>query len=92
MLNEFAFWIIFGIIVAILFFIDLYITEHRQNKITLKSSITWSGIWIVTALLFDLFIYFYLEKGHGRAIDFLTGFIVEKSLSVDNLFIFPDDF
>ena len=42
----------------------------------------------MTALLFDLFIYFYLEKGHARAIDFLTGFIVEKSLSVDNLFIF----
>jgi tellurite resistance protein TerC len=88
LLNEFVFWIIFGIIVAILFFIDLYITEHRQSKITFKSSITWSGIWIVTALLFDLFIYLYLEKGHERAIDFLTGFIVEKSLSVDNLFVF----
>lgn len=88
MLNEFVFWIIFGIIVAILFFIDLYITEHRQSKITFKSSITWSGIWIATALLFDLFIYLYLEKGHTLAVDFLTGFIVEKSLSVDNLFVF----
>ena len=88
MLNEFVFWIIFGIIVAILFFIDLYVTEHRQSKITFKSSITWSGIWIVTALLFDLFIYLCLEQGHTRTIDFLTGFIVEKSLSVDNLFVF----
>ena len=88
MLNEVVFWIIFGIIVTILFFIDLYITEHRQSKITFKSSITWSGIWILTALLFDLFIYFCLEQGHSRAIDFLTGFIVEKSLSVDNLFVF----
>jgi tellurite resistance protein TerC len=88
LLNEFAFWIIFGIIVAILFFIDLYITEHRRSKITFKSSIAWSGIWIATALLFDLFIYLYLENGHAQAIDFLTGFIVEKSLSVDNLFVF----
>jgi tellurite resistance protein TerC len=88
LLNEFVFWIIFGIIVAILFFIDLYITEHRRNKITFKSSIAWSGIWIGTALLFDLFIYLYLENGHVQAIDFLTGFIVEKSLSVDNLFVF----
>jgi tellurite resistance protein TerC len=88
LLNEFVFWIIFGIIVTILFFIDLYITEHRQSKITFKSSITWSGIWILTALLFDLFIYLCLEQGHTRAIDFLTGFIVEKSLSVDNLFVF----
>ena len=88
MLNEFVFWIIFGIIVAILFFIDLYITEHRRNKITFKSSIIWSGVWIATALLFNLFIYLYLENGHALAIDFLTGFIVEKSLSVDNLFVF----
>jgi tellurite resistance protein TerC len=86
--NEFVFWIIFGITVAILFFIDLYITEHRQSRITFKASITWSGIWISTALLFDLFIYLYLENGHAQAIDFLTGFIVEKSLSVDNLFVF----
>jgi tellurite resistance protein TerC len=88
LLTEFDFWIIFGIIVVILFFIDLYITEHRQSKITFKSSIIWSCVWIGTALLFNLFIYFYLEKGQERAIDFLTGFIVEKSLSVDNLFIF----
>ena len=87
-MNEFVFWIIFGITVAILFFIDLYITEHRQSRITFKASITWSGIWISTALLFDLFIYLYLENGHAQAIDFLTGFIVEKSLSVDNLFVF----
>lgn len=88
MFNEFVFWIIFGIIVAVLFFIDLYVTEHRQNKISLKSSLAWSGIWIMTAMLFDVFIYFYLEQGHTRAIDFLTGFIIEKSLSVDNLFVF----
>jgi len=87
-LNEFTFWIIFGIVVALLFFIDLYITEHRTSKISFKSSIVWSCTWIATALLFNLFIYFYLENGHQRAIDFLTGFIVEKSLSVDNLFIF----
>jgi tellurite resistance protein TerC len=88
LLNEFAFWILFGIIVSILFFIDLYVTEHRKSKITFKSSITWSGIWIITALLFDLCIYIFLEKGHTRSLDFLTGFIVEKSLSIDNLFIF----
>ena len=88
MFNEFVFWIVFGIIVLILFFIDLYITEHRLGRISLKASLIWSGIWIMTALLFALFIYFYLEQGHQRAIDFLTGFIIEKSLSIDNLFVF----
>lgn len=68
--------------------IDLYVTDRRSGKITLKASLIWSGIWILTALFFDLFIYFYLEDGHQKALEFLTGYIVEKSLSVDNLFVF----
>ncbi len=67
---------------------DLYVTDHRRGKITLKASLIWSGIWIVTALLFNVFLYFYLEQGHQKAIEFLTGYIIEKSLSVDNLFVF----
>uniref|UniRef100_A0A7V2ZJL7 TerC/Alx family metal homeostasis membrane protein n=1 Tax=Ignavibacterium album TaxID=591197 RepID=A0A7V2ZJL7_9BACT len=68
--------------------IDLYVTDHRRGKITLKASLIWSGIWIITALLFNVFLYFYLEDGHQKAIEFLTGYIIEKSLSVDNLFVF----
>ncbi len=69
-------------------FIDLYVTDHRRGKITLKASLIWSGVWIFTALLFNLFLYIYLEDGHQKAIEFLTGYIIEKSLSVDNLFVF----
>lgn len=69
-------------------FIDLYVTDHRRGRITLKASLIWSGVWIATALLFNLFLYFYLEDGHQKAIEFLTGYIIEKSLSVDNLFVF----
>lgn len=68
--------------------IDLYVTDHRRGKITLKASLIWSGVWIITALLFNVFLYFYLEQGHQKAIEFLTGYIIEKSLSVDNLFVF----
>lgn len=68
--------------------IDLYVTDHRRGKITLKASLIWSGIWILTALIFNVFLYFYLEQGHQKAIEFLTGYIIEKSLSVDNLFVF----
>lgn len=88
MFSEFIFWIIFWIIVSILFFIDLYVTDHRRGKITLKASLMWSGVWIITALLFNVGLYFYLEDGHTKAIEFLTGYIIEKSLSVDNLFVF----
>ncbi len=69
-------------------FIDLYVTDHRRGRITLKASLIWSGVWITTALLFNLFIYLYLENGHQKALEFLTGYIIEKSLSVDNLFVF----
>ena len=88
MLTELAFWIIFVIIVASIIFIDLYVTDHRKGGITLKSSLMWSGIWIMTALFFDGFIYFYLKDGHTKALEFITGYLIEKSLSVDNLFVF----
>lgn len=85
--NIFA-WIVFAIVIAILLFIDLYLTDKRKERISVKSSLIWSGVWISTALLFCLFIYFFIESGHTKAIEFLTGFLIEKSLSVDNLFIF----
>ncbi len=88
MFNELTFWIIFIIIVTSIIIIDLYITDHRKGGITLKASLLWSGIWIMTALFFDVFIYFYLVDGHTKALEFLTGYLVEKSLSVDNLFVF----
>jgi tellurite resistance protein TerC len=69
-------------------FIDLYVTDHRRGRITLKASLIWSGVWILTALVFNIFLYFYLEDGHQKALEFLTGYIIEKSLSVDNLFVF----
>ena len=88
MANEFIFWIIFWIIVSILFYVDLYVTGHREGKISLKSSLIWSGVWICTALLFNVFLYFYLEDGRHKALEFLTGYLIEYSLSVDNLFVF----
>lgn len=88
MITEYSFEIIFVAVIAIMLFIDLYVTDHRRGRITLKASLIWSGVWIATALLFNLFIYLYLENGHQKALEFLTGYIIEKSLSVDNLFVF----
>ena len=88
MYNEITFWIVFAIIAAIIIFIDLYATEHRQGKLGLKRSIMWSGIWICTALLFSAAIHFFLFKGPQRSLEFITGYLIEYSLSVDNLFVF----
>ncbi|MEG8947439.1 TerC/Alx family metal homeostasis membrane protein [Rosettibacter firmus] len=71
-----------------MFYIDLYVTDHRKDKVGIKSSLIWSGIWILTALLFNLLIFLFLEDGHQKALEFLAGYLIEKSLSVDNLFVF----
>ncbi|MBX3008258.1 MAG: TerC family protein [Melioribacteraceae bacterium] len=86
--NHFLFWVVFTVAVSIMFYIDLYATDHRHGKIGIKSSLIWSGVWILTALLFNLAIFLFLEDGKQKALEFLTAYIVEKSLSVDNLFVF----
>ncbi len=86
--NHFLFWIAFSIIVAVMFYIDLYATSHRTGKIKIKSSLIWSGVWITAALIFNLLIYIFLEDGKQKALEFLAGYLIEKSLSVDNLFVF----
>jgi tellurite resistance protein TerC len=86
--NNFLFWVIFSIVILCILTIDLYVTDHRKGKITIKTSLIWSAVWITTALCFNLFIFFQPGIGKEKAIEFFTGFILEKSLSVDNLFVF----
>jgi len=86
--NETTFWFIFSAIAITIIIIDLYVTDHSHDKSSLKKSLIWSSVWITTALLFCVFLYFYLEEGHVKSLEFLTGYLIEYSLSVDNLFVF----
>ena len=88
MFEENTFWIVFVILAAVIIFIDLYVTDHRPGKAGLKRSLIWSGVWIFTALAFNACIYFFLHDGQVKAVEFLTGYLIEYSLSVDNLFVF----
>ncbi len=88
-MNEsYWFWILFSVIVVCLLALDIYVTDHRKGKIGIKTSLVWSAIWISAALCFNVFIYFLPGSGKEKGIEFFTGFILEKSLSVDNLFVF----
>src|SRR5690606_9393422 len=78
-------WIGFSVGVFILLLIDLSLFGRVGHKLSRKASILESGIWIGVALIFNLWFAFYYGKDLG--IEFLTGYLVEKSLSVDNLFI-----
>ena len=85
---EFYFWIAFVILFIIVFTIDMYVTDHRKGKIKVKTALIWTSIWISTALLFGLVIYLFLPDGNHKGFEFITGYIIEYSLSVDNLFVF----
>lgn len=68
--------------------LDLGVFHKNIHKISVKEAITWSCVWIGLALLFDLFIYLDHDFGKVKALEFLTGYVIEYSLSVDNIFVF----
>ena len=68
--------------------LDLGVFHKDVHKISVKEAITWSCVWIGLALLFDLFIYLDHDFGKVKALEFLTGYVIEYSLSVDNIFVF----
>jgi tellurite resistance protein TerC len=76
----------FTVLVGIMLYIDLFLVNRKAHVITIKSALIWSAIWIGTALLFNVFVLY--ELGSEKALMYLTAYIIEKSLSVDNLFVF----
>jgi tellurite resistance protein TerC len=79
-------WIVFSLIVLALLALDLGVFHRRMHAISVREALIWSCVWITVALLFNVGIYF--TRGLGPAIQFLTGYVIEKSLSIDNIFIF----
>ena len=79
-------WIGFSIGVLILLILDLGVFNRRMHEIKMKEAFLWSAFWITLSLCFNVFVYF--EYCHESAFQFLTAYFIEKSLSVDNLFVF----
>jgi tellurite resistance protein TerC len=69
-------------------YIDLYVTDHSDHEKSLKSSVIWSCIWIGVSLAFNASLYIFYDASHETAMEFLACYLIEKSLSVDNLFVF----
>ena len=79
-------WVGFNALVLLLLVVDLGVFHREAHEVKPKEAMTWSAVWISLALLFNVFVYF--EFGEKAALDFFTGYLIEKSLSVDNLFVF----
>lgn len=86
MSSQVLWWVAFAAIVMVLLVLDLKVFHRKSRVITLKESLLWTAFWVALALLFNLGIY--LWRGHGPALEFLTCYLIEESLSIDNLFVF----
>jgi tellurite resistance protein TerC len=79
-------WIAFNVFVLGMLALDLGIFHRKAHAVSIKEASVWSVVWIALAMVFNLGIYF--AWGQEKALEFLTGYVIEKSLSVDNLFVF----
>jgi tellurite resistance protein TerC len=79
-------WIGFNIFILVMLAIDLGIFHRKAHEVRFKEAIIWSLIWIGLAFIFNVGIYFW--RGLEIALQFLNGYLIEKSLSVDNIFVF----
>jgi tellurite resistance protein TerC len=80
------FWAVFVGIVLTLLALDLGVFHRKSHEVHFREALTWTGVWIGTALLFNLGVYIWM--GPQPALEFLTGYLIEYSLSVDNVFVF----
>jgi len=79
-------WVFFNVFVLVMLTLDLGVFHRKAHAVKVKEALAWSAIWIALALAYNLGIYFWMGK--TKALEFLTGYLIEKSLSVDNLFVF----
>jgi len=85
-LSQLTFWILFNLFVLVMLVLDLGVFHRRTHVVKFREALLWSALWIALAAIFAVIVYFW----HGRvpAVEFVTGYVIELSLSVDNLFVF----
>jgi len=79
-------WVAFNLVVAGMLALDLGVFHRRSHTVGVREALTWTAVWIGLAMAFNLGIY--LTLGATPALEFLTGYLIEKSLSLDNIFVF----
>ena len=84
--HETLSWVIFNVVVLGMLALDLGVFHRKTHSVGLKEALGWSAVWIALAMCFNVYIYF--DGGAEQAQQFFTGYVIEKALSVDNLFVF----
>jgi tellurite resistance protein TerC len=80
------FWILFNVFVIVMLALDLGVFNRRVHTVSFREALAWSAMWVGLATVFAVIVYFW----HGRteSLEFATGYVIELSLSIDNLFVF----
>jgi tellurite resistance protein TerC len=87
MLSEHWFlWVAFNLFVLGMLALDLAVFHRKAHTVSLREALNWSIVWVALSLIFNAGIYYFW--GQEKALEFLTGYVIEKALSVDNLFVF----
>jgi tellurite resistance protein TerC len=85
-LNELIFWVVFNIFVVVMLVLDLAVFHRRAHVVRYREALGFSLMWVLLAAAFAVFVFYW--RGRSTALEFVTGYLVEESLSVDNLFVF----
>jgi tellurite resistance protein TerC len=80
------FWIFFNVFVLLMLALDLGVFHRKTHEVSLKEALIWTFVWISLALVFNAIIFYW--RGRQQALEFFTGYLVEKALSIDNIFVF----
>src|SRR5690606_28151476 len=84
--NNMWLWTGFNVFILLMLVVDLAVFHRKSHEVKMKEDLIWTGVWIALAMLFNYGIYYY--EGKEKALEFLTGYLIEKSLSIDNIFVF----
>ena len=85
-MNSLWGWVGFNVVVLAILALDLGFLHKKSEKVSLKESATWSAVWVGLSLCFSVAIY--RTMGNQAGLEFLTGYLIEYALSVDNIFVF----
>ena len=86
MSSQTVMWFVFAAVIGVMFVLDLFVFNRKSHEIRFREALTWTLVWVGLAAAFNALVWYYL--GQAKALEFLTGYVIEESLSVDNLFVF----
>lgn len=84
--HSLTLWVAFNIFIVSMLVVDLMVFNRKPHEISIRESLVWTAIWIVLAVIFGIGLYYFMSP--ESSLEYFTGYLIEKSLSVDNIFVF----